>query len=380
MQPGSVDRAVFAPKLTFVRKRSVLVLENGASFRGFSFGAETESLGEVCFNTSLTGYQEILTDPSYKKQIVTLTYPMIGNYGVESAAEQSARIQASGLIVKEYVRIPSNFASKGNLSDYMKEQGIPGLEGIDTRRLVLMLRNEGAMRGGIFPAAEFSNDLLARVKSIPVMNGLDLAREVTTPKPYTFGNHAPGKLSIAVLDFGVKTGILRLLDENGFNVTVFPAQTRYAEMKQQNFDCYFLSNGPGDPEPLDYAIETARQIIADGKPVFGICLGHQVLGLASGRRTYKLKFGHRGGNQPVKNLENGRVEITAQNHGFAVEEEKGTPGLALSRVNLNDQTVEGFGDSARRILSVQYHPEACPGPHDAEYLFSKFREMVQKAG
>lgn len=360
-----------------MRKRAILVLENGSTFRGFSFGAESEALGEVCFNTSLTGYQEILTDPSYKKQIVTLTYPMIGNYGVEPLAEQSARIQTSGLIVKEYVRIPSNFASKSSLSDYMKEQNIPGLEGIDTRRLVLMLRNEGAMRGGIFPDQTDTSSLVAKVKSIPEMTGLDLAREVTTAKSYKFGDHKSGKLSIAVLDFGVKTGILRLLDQNGFNVTVFPASTRYAELKDQNFDCYFLSNGPGDPEPLDYAIDTARKIIEDGKPVFGICLGHQVLGLASGRKTYKLKFGHRGGNQPVKNLESGRVEITAQNHGFAVEEDKGTSPLALSRVNLNDQTVEGFGDPARKILSIQYHPEACPGPHDAEYLFAKFYEMVK---
>ncbi|MBL8022347.1 MAG: glutamine-hydrolyzing carbamoyl-phosphate synthase small subunit [Leptospirales bacterium] len=362
-----------------MKKKAILVLENGQRYHGFSFGAEVESMGEVCFNTSMTGYQEILTDPSYKKQIVTLTYPMIGNYGIDPDVAQSSGIKASGLIVKEYVQIPSNFTSKQTLSSYLKENNVPGLQGIDTRKLVLTLRNEGAMRGGIFVDQADSQELLNRVKSIPSMAGLDLAREVSTSKAYKFGTHKNDKFSIGVLDYGVKTGILRLLDQHGFNVTVYPAQTSYAELKTAGHVCYFLSNGPGDPEPLGYAIETAKAIIADGKPIFGICLGHQVLGLAGGRKTYKLKFGHRGGNQPVKNLENGRVEITAQNHGFAVEEDKASQGLALSRVNLNDQTVEGFADAARNILSVQYHPEACPGPHDAEYLFREFHEMVKAA-
>lgn len=323
----------------------------------------------------MTGYQEILTDPSYKKQIVCLTYPMIGNYGVEKEAEQSFRIQASGLIVKEYVRVPSNFGSQGSLHEYMRAQDVPGIQGIDTRALVLMLRNEGAMRGGIFIDQPDSPELLEKVRSIPVMNGLDLAREVTTAHKYDFGSHSPEKFKIAVLDFGVKTGILKLLDQNGFNVTVFPAQTPFADMA--GFDCYFLSNGPGDPEPVEYGIAAARDIISSGKPVFGICLGHQILGLATGRKTYKLKFGHRGGNQPVQNNGTRRVEITAQNHGFAVEENKSQANtLALSHVNLNDKTVEGFTDRGRHILSVQYHPEACPGPHDAEYLFREFYQMV----
>jgi carbamoyl-phosphate synthase small subunit len=363
--------------VTFVKKRAILVLENGKRFQGASFGADSECLGEVCFNTSMTGYQEIITDPSYKKQIVCLTYPMIGNYGVEKDAEQSARIQASGLIVKEYVRMPSNYASQGSLHEYMRAQNIPGIQGIDTRALVLMLRNEGAMRGGIFIDQPDSPELLEKVRSIPVMNGLDLAREVTTTQKYEFGSHSPEKFKIAVLDFGVKTGILKLLDQNGFNVTVFPAQTQFRDMT--DFDCYFLSNGPGDPEPVEYGVAAARDIISSGKPVFGICLGHQILGLATGRTTYKLKFGHRGGNQPVQNNGTGKVEITAQNHGFAVEENKGAANtLALSHVNLNDKTVEGFTDRGRHILSVQYHPEACPGPHDAEYLFREFHQMVQE--
>lgn len=360
-----------------MKKRAILVLENGKRFQGASFGADSECLGEVCFNTSMTGYQEIITDPSYKKQIVCLTYPMIGNYGVEKDAEQSARIQASGLIVKEYVRMPSNHASQGSLHEYMRAQNIPGIQGIDTRALVLMLRNEGAMRGGIFIDQPDSPELLEKVRSIPVMNGLDLAREVTTTQKYEFGSHSPEKFKIAVLDFGVKTGILKLLDQNGFNVTVFPAQTQFRDMT--DFDCYFLSNGPGDPEPVEYGVAAARDIISSGKPVFGICLGHQILGLATGRTTYKLKFGHRGGNQPVQNNGTGKVEITAQNHGFAVEENKGAANtLALSHVNLNDKTVEGFTDRGRHILSVQYHPEACPGPHDAEYLFREFHQMVQE--
>lgn len=359
-----------------MKKRAILVLENGKRFYGASFGADTECLGEVCFNTSMTGYQEILTDPSYRKQIVCLTYPMIGNYGVQKAAEQSTRIQASGLIVKEYVRIPSNFASEGSLREYMRAENIPGIQGIDTRALVLMLRNEGAMRGGIFIDQPDSPALLEKVRSIPSMSGLDLAREVTTKAKYAYGSHKPEKYSIAVLDFGVKTGILQLLDANGFNVTVFPAQTPFREIA--SFDCFFLSNGPGDPEPVDYGVAAARDIIASGKPVFGICLGHQILGLATGSKTYKLKFGHRGGNQPVQNKSSGRVEITAQNHGFAVEESQAKSTLALSHVNLNDQTVEGFTDIGRHILSVQYHPEACPGPHDAEYLFREFHQMVKE--
>lgn len=374
---ASLDMAVCSARVTFVKKRAILVLENGRKFFGTSFGADAECLGEVCFNTSMTGYQEILTDPSYKKQIVCLTYPMIGNYGVARDAEQSARIQASGLIVKEYVSLPSNYASEGSLHEYMRAQNIPGIQGIDTRALVILLRTEGAMRGGIFVDQPDSPALLEKVRSIPSMNGLDLAKEVTTNARYDFGTHAPGKFSIAVLDFGVKTGILRLLDQNGFNVTVFPATVDFSELK--DFDCYFLSNGPGDPEPVAYGVKSARQMIESNKPVFGICLGHQILGLATGRKTYKLKFGHRGGNQPVQNKANNRVEITAQNHGFAVEEDKsGGTALALSHINLNDRTVEGFSDE-KRILSVQYHPEACPGPHDAEYLFREFYNMVKQA-
>lgn len=354
-----------------------LVLENGTVFRGRSFGYEGDSCGETCFNTSMAGYQEILTDPSYRRQIVTMTYPMIGNYGVNRQEMESDRIQAAGFVVKEYVPVPSNFRSEQSLGDFLREFKTPAIQGVDTRRLTLMLRREGAMRGGIFVGREYDESMLATVRSIPVMNGLDLAREVTTPRPYSYGESAGKKYRVAVLDFGVKTNILRLLDKSGFAVTVMPAQTDYAALKAQGFDCYFLSNGPGDPEPLDYAINTARGVIADGKPVFGICLGHQVIGLATGRKTFKLKFGHRGGNQPVKNRINGRVEITAQNHGFAVADDENA-AVRVTHVNLNDQTIEGFRDSERPIMCVQYHPEAAPGPHDAAYLFDEFYAMVDR--
>lgn len=355
---------------------AVLVLENGAVFHGRSFGAMKDSLGEVCFNTSMTGYQEILTDPSYKNQIVVLTYPMIGNYGVNPDYNQSTRIQTSGLIVKEYMDRPSNHVSQKNLGDYMTAGDTPGLEGIDTRKLVLMLRNEGAMRGGIFSGREYDPSMLEQVRSIPSMNGQDLAKDVTTKEPYTFGSHTGKRFRIAVIDFGVKTAILKNLDEAGFAVHVLPATTPTEALLSENYDCYFLSNGPGDPEPVSYGIETAKKIREEGKPVFGICLGHQIIGLASGRPTYKLKFGHRGGNQPVKDFNTGRVEITAQNHGFAVMDE-GATDVPVTHINLNDKTIEGFKEESRPLISVQYHPEAAPGPNDAKHIFKDFYKIVE---
>ncbi len=354
---------------------AVLVLENGTVFSGTSFGHEGDSLGEVCFNTSMSGYQEILTDPSYRRQIVTMTYPMIGNYGVNEEENESSGIQAAGFVVREYVPNPSNFVSQKSLGQFLAEAQVPGIQGIDTRKLVLILRNEGSQRGGIFVGRSYDPGMLEQVKAQPSMQGLDLASEVTTKSAYQFGDGAGKKYKVAVLDFGVKTNILRLLNSNGFDVRVFPARTKFEELKAGGFDCYFLSNGPGDPEPLDYAVETAQALMAEGKPMFGICLGHQIIGLASGRSSYKLKFGHRGGNQPVKNFKTGRVEITSQNHGFAVAGER-SGKVDVTHINLNDETIEGFRDGDRPVMCVQYHPEAAPGPHDAAYLFKDFYEMV----
>ena len=351
-------------------------MENGSFYRGRSFGYETTALGEVCFNTSMTGYQEILTDPSYYRQIVTMTYPMIGNYGISPDLSESAALQASGFIVKEYVNRPSNFTSVGTLGDFLREYEVPGLEGIDTRKLVLELRTQGAMRGGIFMRDSFSDDLLDEVRSLAEMTGSDLASIVSTKARYDFGTHAGKRYRLAVLDFGVKTSILRMLDRAGFAVEVFPAATNVQDLLP-DFHAFFLSNGPGDPQPLDYAIESARRILASRKPCFGICLGHQLIGLADGHPSYKLKFGHRGGNQPVKNFATGRVEITSQNHGFAIERNPDA-ATTLTHLNLNDQTVEGFSSPERNLMCVQYHPEASPGPHDSAYLFEEFYAMTER--
>ena len=354
---------------------AVLVLENGQYFEGFSFGAERDALGEVCFNTSMAGYQEILTDPSYSGQLVTLTYPMIGNYGVHPDYSQSSKIQAEALIVKRYVNHPSNHMAEMTLQEYLIEQNTPAIERIDTRKLVLTLRNEGAMRGGLFPGQRYSEGLLEKVRSIPQMLGQDLVSRVSVEKPYVFGAQG-GKYRIAVMDFGVKTNILRYLNESGFEVHVFPASTPLDQLN--DFDCYFLSNGPGDPEPVTYAVETAKGLLATGKPVFGICLGHQIIGLARGWKTFKLKFGHRGGNQPVKEMKSGRVEITAQNHGFAVEANEKEGNLKVSHVNLNDRTIEGFYNDDSYLITVQHHPEASPGPNDSAHMFKDFFSLVEQ--
>jgi len=357
--------------------KAFLVLENGEIMQGTSFGAETSSLGEVVFNTSMAGYQEILTDPSYKGQMINLTYPMIGNYGICPDDMESEKIHASGLIVKEYVARPSNFKSTETLKDFLIRFNVPGIEGIDTRKLTRIIRNSGAMSAGIFIADSYSDDFLKKVKSAPSMVGADLAKVVTTKKTYKFGNHDSGKYNLAVYDFGVKLNILRLLDAAGFNVNVFPAETDASDLLKQNFDAYFLSNGPGDPEPLSYAISSAKKIMDAKKPLFGICLGHQIIGLALGRKTAKLKFGHRGGNHPVRNEETKKVEITSQNHGFHVLGDS-TEDMPITRLNLFDNTVAGLKKKGLPVMAVQYHPEACPGPHDSAYHFKEFFEMVKK--
>ena len=370
-------------------KRALLVLANGAVLRGRSFGAKRNALGELCFNTSMSGYQEILTDPSYRQQIISFSYPMIGNYGINPEESESEKIQAAGLLVKEYVHHYSNFNASKSLSEFLEEHETPALEFVDTRRLILMLRTEGAQNGGIFLEEEYKPAMLEEVRSLAPMEGLDLASAAGTQKEYEFGEQKNKAFRVAVIDFGVKRSILSLLEKNHFAVTVFPARASFAELKARNFDCYFLSNGPGDPAALGYAIETIRALLKEGKPIFGICLGHQLLGLARGHSRFKLKFGHRGANQPVQQSSTGSVEITSQNHGFAIEEieakktqaswkkDSALP-LDISHINLNDQTVEGFISEQDFLMSVQYHPEASPGPHDSRYLFQTFFQMLKK--
>ncbi len=366
-----------------------LALEDGTVFTGQAFGARGEVDGEVVFNTSMTGYQEILTDPSYRGQIVTMTYPEIGNYGVNDQDVESQRPHLAGFIVRENSRIASNFRAQGQLDAYLERHGIVGMAGIDTRALVRRIRIFGAMKG-VLSTADLDNDsLVAKAKASPGLVGRDLVREVipTEAKVWSeslspWAHLEPGKhpetaagKHVVALDYGMKWNIARHLREVGCRVTVLPGTATTDEVLAQQPDGVFLSNGPGDPEPLHYAIETIRGLL--GKtPVFGICLGHQLLGLACGAKTFKLKFGHRGANQPVLNVLNGKVEITAQNHGFAVEEATLPAELEITHRNLNDNTVAGMRHRSLPAFSVQYHPEASSGPHDSRYLFEQFRGML----
>ena len=352
-----------------------LILEDGTEFSGSGFGAEAEVLGEVVFNTSMSGYQEVLTDPSYRGQIVTMTSTMIGNYGVNPDDVESDRIQVAGFAVKEYSKTYSNFRAAESLGGYLEKAGIPGIEGIDTRKLTRHIRDKGAMRGGIFLQRQGAMD---KIVAHPKMEGLDLATGVSCAEPYTFGRHESGRPRVGVYDYGVKTNILRLLAAIGFNVTVYPGNTPLPDILKEGTDGVFLSNGPGDPDAVTCGRQVVADIVKEGIPAFGICLGHQILALGLGASTYKLKFGHRGANQPVKNLETGKIEITSQNHGFAVDLEsmKKNSDIELTHINLNDSTVEGFRHSKLPIFSVQYHPEASPGPHDSRYLFTQFYELV----
>jgi carbamoyl-phosphate synthase small subunit len=370
-----------------------LILEDGTVYEGESFGSPETSIGEVVFNTSLTGYQEISTDPSYRFQIVVMTYPHIGNYGVERAVAQSAAPQVAGFVVRDAIAEPSSAHAEMSLGDYFAQHKIPAIAGIDTRALTRKIRNEGAMRGLITTESRTVDDLLAEVRRAPSMSGLDLVHRVTTGEAYSFdegvATAAPGRRPaaeaaaatrhrVAVYDYGVKRDILRQLSGHCCDVTVFPAKTPAGEILSQKFDGVLLSNGPGDPEPVTYAQDNIRQLI--GKvPIFGICLGHQLLGLALGGKTYKLKFGHRGGNHPVKDLRSGRVEITAQNHGFSVDPDSlRDRDVEFTHINLNDQTLEGFRHRSEPIVAVQYHPEAAPGPHDSFYLFNDFVSMMEE--
>ena len=357
-----------------------LILEDGSVYEGESFGASADTIGEVVFNTSLTGYQEISTDPSYRFQIVVMTYPHIGNYGVERAVEQSEAPQVAGFVVRDAVDEPSNARSEGSLSDYFSRTGITAIAGVDTRALTRKIRNEGAMRGMITSDIHRPvQAIVAELKQSPSMSGLDLVQRVTALRPYQFDEQpAPTRLRVAVYDFGVKRDILRHLASSGCDVTVYPATTHADEILDRRYHGVVLSNGPGDPEPVTYAQESIRQLL--GKvPLFGICLGHQLLGIALGGRTYKLKFGHRGGNHPVKDLRTGRVEITAQNHGFSVDPDSLSENdVEYTHINLNDQTLEGFRHRRDPVLAVQYHPEAAPGPHDSFYLFEDFVRMMDE--
>jgi carbamoyl-phosphate synthase small subunit len=356
-------------------RKAFLILEDGTGFEGKMFGYETETTGEAVFNTSMSGYQEVLTDPSYCGQIVAMTYPMIGNYGVNSEDVESDRIQVAGFVVKEYCRNYSNFRATGSLADYLKEGKISAIEGIDTRKLTRYIRDKGAMRAGIFFDR---NGAVEKLKAAPDMLGLDLASQVSCRDKYTFGDKTPSGPEIAVFDFGVKTNILRLLKNAGFNITVYPGSTPLEEAVSDGAKGVFLSNGPGDPDAVGYGKKLVEDVIKKEIPCFGICLGHQLMGLGFGGKTYKLKFGHRGGNQPVMNLRTNKVEITSQNHGFSVDMEslKGMNDIEVTHVNLNDKTCEGLRHKKLPLFSVQYHPESAPGPNDSRYLFDEFRKLV----
>jgi carbamoyl-phosphate synthase small subunit len=376
---------------------AILALADGTVFIGNSIGAPGSTTGEVVFNTAMTGYQEILTDPSYCQQIVTLTYPHIGNYGVNEEDVEAGKVHAAGLIIRDLPLVASNFRTSQTLSDYLRSQDTVAIANIDTRKLTRMLRTDGAQNGciiGLPTGAEVTPALvekaIAAAKGAPSMNGLDLAKVVSVASTYDwtqsewrlgrgYGEQSEDKYHVVAFDYGMKKNILRMLAERGCTVTVVPAKTSAEEVRKLKPDGVFLSNGPGDPEPCDYAIAAARDLIEAGYPTFGICLGHQIMALASGAKTFKMKFGHHGANHPVKDLDNGRVSITSQNHGFAVDE-KSLPGnLRATHVSLFDGTVQGLARTDKPAFCFQGHPEASPGPHDIGYLFDRFTGLMDQA-
>ena len=377
---------------------AILALEDGTVYHGKSFGAPATACGEVCFNTSMTGYQEILTDPSYKGQIVTMTYPEIGNCGVNPEDIESYQPHVSGFVVRELSPVMSSWRARQSLDDYLKQNGIPGIEGIDTRALTKKLRVRGAMNGVISTEDISEDEAKQQAADWPGLVGVDYVKEVTHAEAFAWDSHdlpneeftlpagaqsapspaalPPADIPIVAYDFGVKYNILRCLRRHGFKVQVVPAHATADEVLGYKPAGLFLSNGPGDPAALGYAVKNVKRLSDHGLPIFGICLGHQVLGQAWGAKTFKLKFGHRGANQPVKELESGRIEITAQNHGFAIDPDTLPSEVQVDRINLNDKTVEGLRHRSKPIFSVQYHPEASPGPHDSRQLFAQFREKI----
>jgi len=375
---------------------ALLALADGTVFPGTSIGAPGSTTGEVVFNTAITGYQEILTDPSYARQIVTLTYPHIGNYGVNEEDVEAAKVHAAGLIIRDLPLVASNFRTSLTLSDYLKRENTVGIADLDTRKLTRILRTKGAQNGCILAlqpgqeiTAELAEKAVAEARKAPAMNGLDLAKVVSADKPYDwtqtewelgsgYGQLEQPRYHVVAFDYGVKKNILRMLAERGCKVTVVPAKTPAAEVKKLKPDGVFLSNGPGDPEPCDYAIEATRELVEDGYPTFGICLGHQILALASGAKTFKMKFGHHGANHPVKDLDNNRVSITSQNHGFAVDEKTLPANLRPTHVSLFDGTLQGLARTDKPAFCFQGHPEASPGPHDIGYLFDKFTGLMDE--
>jgi carbamoyl-phosphate synthase small subunit len=380
--------------------KALLALEDGRTFKCRSYTGPGEAQGEVVFNTSMTGYQEILTDPSYSGQLVTMTYPLVGNYGINPEDVESARIQVAAFIIKEYQPFYSNYRATQSLADYLKSQGVMGVEDLDTRALTRHIRKTGAMRAFLSTSILDAEAAVAKARAIPCMAGLDLASGVSTELPYRWENNRPlpletdgtgaprldetvwrmrgQKHSVVAIDYGIKYNILRCLTQAGFEVVVVPATTPPETIRAMGPSGIFLANGPGDPEPVRYAIDAIRDLI-DYRPMFGICLGHQLMGLALGGRTYKLKFGHRGANQPVKHLPSGRIEITSQNHGFAVEPDSlKDKDVEITHINLNDNTLEGFRSLRYPVFAVQYHPEASPGPHDARYLFDEFARLMDE--
>ncbi len=385
------------PPLLPNQAQALLALADGTVFQGVSIGATGQTVGEVVFNTALTGYQEILTDPSYCRQIVTLTYPHIGNYGINTEDVESTQVHAAGLIIKDLSLIASNFRQTVGLSDYLKAEGTVAIANIDTRRLTRMLRSKGAQNGCILtlPLGEaltsaHADKAISLAKAAASMSGLDLAKVVTqsgvtewTETEWQleggYGELKSPRFHVVAYDFGVKRNILRMLASRGCKVTVVPAQTSSADVQARKPDGIFLSNGPGDPEPCDYAIRAARELIDAGIPTFGICLGHQILALASGAKTFKMKFGHHGANHPVKDLDTGRVSITSQNHGFAVDEKTLPANLRPTHVSLFDGTLQGLARTDKPAFCFQGHPEASPGPHDISYLFDRFTALMEKS-
>jgi carbamoyl-phosphate synthase small subunit len=384
---------------------AILALEDGSVFRGRGFGARASAAGEVCFNTSMTGYQEILTDPSYKGQIVTMTYPLIGNYGVNDQDVESWRAHCAGFVIRELSPIVSNWRADHTLSQYLEKYGIPGIQGIDTRALTKKLRVRGALAGFLSTEEIGDTEAVERARGWGGMAGKNYVVEVTHKEAFAWDPDdsqsaafaltqrngetnarnirnplPPADIPIVAYDFGMKYNILRRLRQKGFKVTVVPAETSAADVMKHKPAGVFLSNGPGDPATLGGIVREVKTLVDSGIPIFGICLGHQILGQAFGGKTFKLKFGHRGGNQPVKDFETGKVEITSQNHGFAVDAASLPSDVAVNRINLNDQTVEGLRHKTKPIFCVQYHPEAAPGPHDSTPLFDEFRQVILAKG